>query len=54
MNNCPVRIPAQHLVLQNGFGRENGIEAMREFMQTKSVWIGMADRFANSLTVKAD
>lgn len=39
---------------KSGFGRENGIEAMCEFMQTKSVWIGMADQLANSLTVKAD
>lgn len=26
---------------QSGLGRENGIEAMREYMQTKSVWIGL-------------
>jgi len=26
---------------QSGWGRENGIEAMREFLQHKSVWIGL-------------
>lgn len=25
----------------SGYGRENGIEAMREYLQTKSVWMGM-------------
>jgi len=34
---------------QSGFGRENGIEAMREFLQTKSVWLGLADRVPNPL-----
>ncbi len=38
----------------SGFGRENGIDAMHEFMQTKSVWIGMADQIANPLAVKTD
>ena len=28
---------------QSGYGRENGIEAMREFMQLKSVWMGLGD-----------
>jgi aldehyde dehydrogenase (NAD+) len=28
---------------QSGWGRENGIEAMREFLQHKSVWIGLGD-----------
>ena len=31
---------------QSGIGRENGIEAMREYMQTKSVWIGMSETAA--------
>jgi aldehyde dehydrogenase (NAD+) len=26
----------------SGLGRENGIEAIREFLQTKSVWISTA------------
>lgn len=32
---------------QSGYGRENGIEAIREFMQTKSVWLGLAERIPN-------
>ncbi|MGE4561347.1 MAG: aldehyde dehydrogenase [Rhodospirillales bacterium] len=36
----------------SGFGRENGIEAIREFMQTKSVWVNMADRMANPLATE--
>lgn len=27
----------------SGWGRDNGIEAMREFLQLKSVWIGLGD-----------
>jgi (Z)-2-((N-methylformamido)methylene)-5-hydroxybutyrolactone dehydrogenase len=30
-------------VKQSGYGRENGVEAMREFMQLKSVWLGLGD-----------
>src|SRR6185437_10025081 len=26
----------------SGYGRENGIEAIGEFLQTKSVWLGLA------------
>jgi (Z)-2-((N-methylformamido)methylene)-5-hydroxybutyrolactone dehydrogenase len=26
---------------QSGFGRENGVDAIKEFMQVKSVWIGL-------------
>jgi aldehyde dehydrogenase (NAD+) len=26
---------------QSGYGRENGLEGMREFMQVKSVWMGL-------------
>ena len=37
----------------SGFGRENGIEAIREFMQTKSVWINMADGMANPLATES-
>lgn len=36
----------------SGFGRENGIEAMYEFMQSKSVWIGTGEKLANPLLVK--
>jgi acyl-CoA reductase-like NAD-dependent aldehyde dehydrogenase len=28
---------------ESGYGRENGIAAMREFMQLKSVWMGLGD-----------
>ena len=35
---------------QSGYGRENGIEAIKEFTQTKSVWVQhtgkMSDPFA--------
>jgi len=27
----------------SGYGRENGIEAMREYLQLKSVWMGLGD-----------
>ena len=38
----------------SGFGRENGIEAIAEYMQTKSVWVNMADGMANPLDLGAD
>jgi aldehyde dehydrogenase (NAD+) len=25
----------------SGYGRENGIDAIREFLQVKSVWLGL-------------
>ena len=28
---------------QSGVGRENGLEAIREYMQTKSVWISLSE-----------
>jgi len=35
---------------QSGYGRENGLEAIKEFTQVKSVWVqhtgSMADPFA--------
>ena len=38
----------------SGFGRENGIEAIAEYMQTKSVWVNMAGGMANPLDLGAD
>ncbi len=35
----------------SGFGRENGIEAIRNFTQTKSVWISTGEGMANPLAV---
>lgn len=32
---------------KSGIGRENGIEALQEYLQTKSVWISYADGMAN-------
>ncbi len=28
---------------QSGYGRENGVDAMNDFLQTKSVWIGLGE-----------
>lgn len=33
----------------SGFGRENGIEAIDEFLQTKSVWVGIGEGVAHPL-----
>ena len=33
----------------SGFGRENGTEAINEFLQTKSVWIGIGDSMQHPL-----
>ncbi len=33
----------------SGFGRENGIEAIYEFLQTKSVWMGLEENLPNPL-----
>jgi aldehyde dehydrogenase (NAD+) len=33
----------------SGFGRENGVEALDEFLQTKCVWIGTQERIADPL-----
>ncbi len=38
----------------SGFGRENGIEAMRDVTQVKTVWISTADKTANPLAGSAE
>ena len=37
---------------QSGIGRENGIEAIREYLQTKSVWISTADDVPNPFVMR--
>ncbi|MEM7469248.1 MAG: aldehyde dehydrogenase family protein, partial [Pseudomonadota bacterium] len=37
---------------QSGLGRENGIEGMKEFMQTKSVWISTASDVPNPFVMR--
>ncbi len=37
---------------QSGIGRENGIEAVKEFMQTKSVWISLAEDIPNPFVLR--
>lgn len=37
---------------QSGIGRENGIEAVREYLQTKSVWISTADDIPNPFVLR--
>ncbi len=37
---------------KSGIGRENGIEAIREYMQTKSVWISTADDVPNPFIMR--
>jgi len=37
---------------QSGIGRENGIEAMYEYLQTKSVWISTADDVPNPFVMR--
>ena len=37
---------------QSGIGRENGQEAIREFMQTKSVWISTASEVPNPFVMR--
>jgi aldehyde dehydrogenase (NAD+) len=36
----------------SGLGRENGIEAIREYLQTKSVWISTADDVPNPFVMR--
>ncbi|MEX2481492.1 MAG: aldehyde dehydrogenase [Gammaproteobacteria bacterium] len=37
---------------QSGLGRENGIEAIREYLETKSVWISTADDVPNPFVMR--
>ena len=37
---------------KSGIGRENGIEAIREYMQTKSVWISTAEDVPNPFIMR--
>jgi aldehyde dehydrogenase (NAD+) len=36
----------------SGLGRVNGVEAMGEFLQTKSVWIELADEIQDPFTIR--
>jgi len=38
---------------RSGFGRENGIEAIDEFTQTKSVWVNIGEGVANPLATSS-
>jgi aldehyde dehydrogenase (NAD+) len=37
---------------RSGIGRENGQESIREYLQTKSVWIDMSERVANPFVLR--
>ena len=37
---------------KSGLGRENGLEGMREFLQTKSVWISTASDVPNPFVMR--
>lgn len=36
----------------SGTGKENGVEAIRQYLQLKSVWLSTADRFSNPFTIR--
>lgn len=36
---------------KSGLGRENGVEGIREYLQTKAVWISTADEIANPFVI---
>jgi aldehyde dehydrogenase (NAD+) len=38
---------------QSGFGRVNGIEAVNEYLQTKSVWCELSDEIQDPFTLKS-
>ena len=37
---------------RSGFGRESGIDAVREYLQTKSVWIDVSGRAPNPFVMR--
>jgi aldehyde dehydrogenase (NAD+) len=37
---------------RSGIGRENGMEAIREYLQTKSVWIDTAGNAPNPFVMR--
>lgn len=37
---------------RSGLGRENGIEAIHEYLQTKSVWISTATEVADPFVIR--
>jgi aldehyde dehydrogenase (NAD+) len=37
---------------RSGIGRESGIEAIREYLQTKSVWIDISGKVANPFVMR--
>jgi len=37
---------------RSGFGREGGVEALREYLQTKSVWIDVSGKTSNPFVTK--
>jgi acyl-CoA reductase-like NAD-dependent aldehyde dehydrogenase len=36
---------------KSGLGRENGVEGIREYLQTKAVWISTAEEIANPFVI---
>ncbi len=36
---------------KSGIGRENGIEGIKEFLQTKAVWLSTAEEIANPFVI---
>ena len=37
---------------RSGLGRESGIDAIREYLQTKSVWIDMGNEVPNPFVLR--
>jgi aldehyde dehydrogenase (NAD+) len=38
---------------ESGIGRQNGIDAIREYVQTKSVWVELADEVQDPFVLRA-